>query len=238
LPSCGSSIDTISPAGQPELPAAERQFRDRAAGCAQAWQFGRETHALASGLDRGTAGDRYQVVVHVDPATLAPDGASASDAEPPQAVVELESGGTCVSAETAQRIACDASVVVMRHGPHGSVLDVGRKRRTAPPPIRRALAARDRHCQFPGCTARPCDAHHLQPWALGGRTSLNGLILLCRRHHTAVHEGGLAIQRGRDGTVTVVWPDGRRLDSTPPLRTLVEIGLPAWPPKHTPRQRW
>jgi hypothetical protein len=128
-------------------------------------------------------------------------------------------------------------VVVMRHGPHGSVLDVGRKRRTAPPPIRRALAARDRHCQFPGCTARPCDAHHLQPWALGGRTSLNGLILLCRRHHTAVHEGGLAIQRGRDGTVTVVWPDGRRLDSTPPLRTLVEIGLPAWPPMHPAGQR-
>ena len=105
----------------------------------------------------------------------------------------------------------------MQHAADGSVLDVGRKRRTVPTAIPRALAARDRHCQFPGCTARRCDAHHLQPWMLGGRTSLEGLMLLCRRHHTAVHEGGLTIRRAHDGTVAVVWPDGRRLDATPPV---------------------
>jgi hypothetical protein len=173
--------------------------------------------ALAGDLDRGTAGDRYQVVVHVDAATLATEHDDTPADDPPQSVVELDSGPVCVSAETAQRLACDASVVVMRHGTDGSVLDVGRKQRTAPAAIRRALAARDRHCQFPGCTARRCDAHHLQPWALGGGTSLDALLLLCRRHHTAVHEGGLRIRRARDGTVTVVWPGGRRLDSAPPV---------------------
>ena len=105
----------------------------------------------------------------------------------------------------------------MHHRPDGTVLDVGRKRRTPPAPIRRALAARDVHCQFPGCTARRCDAHHLHPWALGGRTSLDGLLLLCRRHHTAVHEGGFDIHRMPDGVITVFRPDGSRLDQIAPI---------------------
>jgi hypothetical protein len=54
------------------------------------------------------------------------------------------------SAETSRRLTCDASLVVMRHAPDGAVLDVGRKTRTIPQVIRRALLARDRHCQFPG----------------------------------------------------------------------------------------
>ncbi|MPZ17200.1 MAG: DUF222 domain-containing protein [Luteitalea sp.] len=123
--------------------------------------------ALASDLDRGTAGDRYQVVLHVDDDTLKADAGAtaeqvvASDAD--QAVLE-HVDGTHVSSETSRRMACDASTVVMRHGPDGTVLDVGRKRRSISPAIRRALAARDRHCQFPGCTARHCDAHHLHHW--------------------------------------------------------------------------
>ena len=62
---------------------------------------------------------------------------------------------------------------------------------------------------------RRCDAHHLQPWALGGHTSLEGLVLLCRRHHTAVHEGGFRIERARDGTVTIWRPDGTRIEAAP-----------------------
>ena len=95
------------------------------------------------------------------------------------------------------------------------MLDAGRKRRSPPAAIRRALAARDGRCQFPGCIARRCDAHHLQPWALGGHTSLEGLVLLCRRHHTAVHEGGFRIERARDGTVTIWRPDGTRIEAAP-----------------------
>ena len=209
--------------------------------------------ALAGGLDKGTAGDRYQVVVHVDADTLATsaedgepsaDGAataslnaSAADtaagdgggtdatrdaegrpaglyvpagtyrpgsaaagstdepspAEAPgaggatvvpaaaggQSALE-EAGGMHVSNETARRLACDAARVTMRHGPAGEVLSVGRRTRTISPALRRALAARDRHCRFPGCRATRCDGHHIRHWAHGGETALSNLVLLCR----------------------------------------------------------
>ncbi len=99
--------------------------------------------ALAADLDRGTPGDRYQVVVHVD------DGVLESDEATGQSVLE---DGQYVSAEGSRRMACDAATVVMRHGCDGTVLDVGRRTRTVPPALRRALTARDRRCRFPGCT--------------------------------------------------------------------------------------
>jgi len=52
--------------------------------------------ALSADLDRGTAGDRYQVVVHVDAVTA--DG-----------VIELGHSAQHVSAETSRRISCDAA---------------------------------------------------------------------------------------------------------------------------------
>ena len=115
--------------------------------------------ALDHGLDRGTTADRYQVVLHVE-------GAADSN----QAVLELADGGIHVSAETSRRLTCDASIVTMREGGDTSVLDVGRKTRTIPTPIRRALQARDQRCRFPGCSARRCDAHHVEHWADGGST--------------------------------------------------------------------
>ncbi|MPY88652.1 MAG: DUF222 domain-containing protein [Luteitalea sp.] len=92
--------------------------------------------ALARDLDRGTAGGRYQVVIHVDENTLKEDTrlAAGDPVEPDtgQAVLE-DAEGAYVAAETSRRIACDASTVVMRHAPDGAVLDVGRKRRTILP---------------------------------------------------------------------------------------------------------
>jgi hypothetical protein len=113
--------------------------------------------------------------------------------------VEVDHGVVDVSAETSRRVSCDASVVQMRHSADGTVLDVGRKTRTVPASIRRALQARDRRCRFPGCMARRCDAHHLEHWVDGGATGIDNLILLCRRHHRAVHEGGFRLIRHPDG---------------------------------------
>ena len=165
--------------------------------------------ALAGGLDRGTAGDRYQVVVHADIGALAdepdvpagtsetaaaesepsggaqhvpggtPAAAHASSAACSQTVLD-EAGGIHVSAATARRLACDAATLTMHHGPGGEILDVGRKTRTISPALRRALAARDRQCRFPGCQNRRSDAHHVRHWADGGATSLDNLVLLCR----------------------------------------------------------
>ena len=129
--------------------------------------------------------------------------------------IEVDHGALYVSTETSQRLACDASLVHMRHDADGAVIDVGRKTRTIPPSIRRALAARDTSCRFPGCTSRRCDAHHVDHWCDGGATSLDNLVLLCRRHHRAVHEGGFAVTRGFDGVLTFLRPGGAPLQVAP-----------------------
>ena len=185
--------------------------------------------ALAAKLDAGTAGDRYQVVVHVDPETLKDDvsaetqtevggrdGSACSGASPGagQAALE-EAGGIRVSAETSRRIACDAGKVVMRHDAEGNVLDVGRKTRTIPPALRRALASRDQRCRFPGCEARRCDAHHVEHWADGGATKLDNLVLLCRRHHRAVHEEGFGLTLDAEGQPQFTQPGGAPLPAVP-----------------------
>lgn len=88
------------------------------------------------------------------------------------------------------------------HRPHGltrqcaHVHCVARRSRTATRDQRAALAARDRHCRFPGCRvdASRCRAHHVQHWSQRGATCLSNLILLCARHHALVHEGRWTIR--------------------------------------------
>src|SRR5262245_58721663 len=135
--------------------------------------------ALQHGLDPGAPGDRYQVVVHVDAAVLA---------DPAHDGQSLLEDGVHVSAETSQRLACDASRVVMRHDAEGRVLEVGTRTCTISPALRRALQHRDRGCRFPGCGVRFGQGHHIRHWAQGGPTTLSNLTLICRRHHRAVHE--------------------------------------------------
>ena len=142
--------------------------------------------ALAGGLDPGTAGERYQVVVHVDAPVLA---------NPGEQGVSCLSDGRHVPAGTCRRVACDAATVVMTHGANGAVLDVGRRTRTISPALRRALVKRDGGCRFPGCGQSRCDAHHLEHWADGGETSLDNTLLLCRFHHRLVHEEGFQLHR-------------------------------------------
>jgi len=147
------------------------------------------------------------VVVHVDAQVLAdPD-------HPGQSVLE---GGTHVSAETSQRLACDASWVVMRHDDEGRLVEIGARTRTIPPALRRALHHRDQGCRFPGCGLRFTQGHHLRHWAHGGPTTLSNLALLCRRHHRAVHEEGYQVARGPDGALQFRRPDGRPLPEVPP----------------------
>jgi Domain of unknown function (DUF222)/HNH endonuclease len=164
--------------------------------------------ALAADLDPGTRGDRYQVVVHVDAGVLAPGGEGGSS---------WLADGSHVSAETSRRLACDSARVVMRHAADGRVLDVGRRTRAISPALRRALEHRDGGCRFPGCSSRLCDAHHVEPWAAGGATSLANTALLCRRHHRAVHEEGFSMELALDGEARFYRPDGRPLPEAPAL---------------------
>ena len=87
--------------------------------------------------------------------------------------------------------------------------------RTIPPHIRRALEERDRGCRFPGCGCQFTEAHHVKHWADGGETSLRNTLLLCRRHHRAVHEGRVKVSVNSDGTVLFFTPKGRMLVDAP-----------------------
>ena len=156
--------------------------------------------------------DRYQVVVHVDKVVLE---------DPNQLGQSVVEDGTYVSAETSPRIACDASKVVMTHDEDGTVLDVGRKTRTVPPAIRRALTHRDRTCRFPGCGLKYCDAHHIEHWANGGETKLDNLVLLCRRHHRSVHEEGFRVEFPPNSEPMFYRPNGRLLPPVPPSPKVV-----------------
>ncbi len=163
--------------------------------------------ALHHGIDPGAPAERYQVVVHVDAPVLA-------DSEAPgQSVLE---DGTRVPAGTSQRLACDASRVVMQHSRDGRVVEVSARTRTIPPALRRALHHRDGGCRFPGCGVRFGQGHHIRHWAHGGPTTLSNLALLCRRHHRAVHEEGYQVDRQADGELRFRCPDGRLLPDVPP----------------------
>ncbi|MEZ4416009.1 MAG: DUF222 domain-containing protein [Gemmatimonadota bacterium] len=206
--------------------------------------------ALAAGLDQegggpeapvsGTRAERYQVVLHVEANTLTEnvepgmseleDGTRvAADREDVSAETSELLSAPKECARTSRRIACDASVVQITKSSTGNsagqVLDVGRKTRTIPPAIRRALEARDRGCRFPGCGRRFTDAHHVQHWADGGGTSVGNLILTCPQHHRLLHEGGFRVELAADGKATFYGPTGKPVPNVPPLkrRTAAEV---------------
>ena len=54
-----------------------------------------------------------------------------------------------VTAETSRRIACDTSISRLLENAKGEPISIGRKSRVIPPPMRRALQARDKGCRFP-----------------------------------------------------------------------------------------
>jgi len=187
-----------------EPPTLEQQDADALALLAET--------ALHDGVDPGAAGDRYQVVVHVDAPPLAdPD-------QPGQSVLEE---GTSVSAETSRRLACDASRVVMQHAADGRVVEVAAKTRTIPPALRRALQHRDHGCRFPGCGVRFGQGHHIQHWANGGPTTLSNLVMLCLRHHRAVHEEGFQLERQPDGELQFRRPNGWVIPDVPAPPTIL-----------------
>ena len=162
--------------------------------------------ASLAGEPEGRSGaDRTQVVVQVEAETL--KGCAHGRCE--------LGDGVAIAPETARRLACDSSIVSIV-GSNGSPLSVGRKRRTIPPALRRALHARDRTCRFPGCeNTRFVDAHHLRHWARGGETKLDNLLLLCRHHHRLVHERGFAVQALPGGQIRFRRADGALIEHAP-----------------------
>jgi Domain of unknown function (DUF222)/HNH endonuclease len=185
--------------------------------------------------DRTSAQRRADALVDVAVAALKSEqlpllsgSATALDVVVPLA--ELQAGrGACLHADggflpgpALSRLACDTAVSRIVLGPGSVPLDVGRSVRLFSPHQRKALAARDGGCRFPGCSRPPrhTDVHHMVSWLHGGATDLANGLLLCRRHHRLVHEGGWGIRPDADGggTHAALWflgPRGQRLRGDP-----------------------
>ncbi len=108
-----------------------------------------------------------------------------------------ELNGVPVTPETVRRLTCDASIIPMVLGSDSEPLNIGRKTRTIPPAIRRAIEQIYDGCAWPGCDAPLswCDIHHKVHWADGGETSVHNCAPYCRKHHIVVHSDDVT---GRD----------------------------------------
>jgi hypothetical protein len=144
--------------------------------------------------------DRATVVVHVSAEALITRAGSG----------EVESGPG-LSIESVRRLGCDGRVEVVAQDSNGSIVGIGRARRTIPSWVSRSLNRRDQGCRFPGCHHRRwVHGHHIRFWSEGGPTDLDNLITLCPFHHRLLHEDGWRIEGDPNGQITWIRPDGRQ----------------------------
>ncbi len=168
------------PAQDPETGEELRDPRDHGA---RLWDALVTTahHALNTHLPPETHGTPARLLITLDHHTLTGDLDAAG--------VGTTADGTDLPPDTLRRLACDAEIIPAVLGSHGEVLDVGRLHRPVTPALWTALVLRDRHCTFPTCRRPPlmCHAHHIVHWAVGGKTDLDNLALLCGHHHRVIH---------------------------------------------------
>jgi hypothetical protein len=147
---------------------------------------------------------------------------------------ELASGGpgqlangTPVPAPTTEWLSCDSELHRIVMSGRSTVLDYGSSVRTISQALWAALVVRDRHCRHPGCDRPPpwCEAHHVVHFSKGGPTRLDNLVLGCARHHHLWHDQGWQLTLARDGTLTLVSPQGLVLTSSPSAYDLVGATL-------------
>ena len=103
--------------------------------------------------------------------------------------------GTPIPTSELVHLACDAQILPAVFNRASGDMAMGRSRRIATDAQRAALAFRDQGCV--GCAKSPiyCEAHHIIPWELGGRTDLNNLVLVCNRCHQHIHDDGWQVHR-------------------------------------------
>jgi len=131
--------------------------------------------------------------------TVFVDAKEASDSNGESGVM-LEAGPK-VGVQALQAILCDATTEVTVNGDDGIPMVYGRKSRTVPPALRRAVIRRDGGvCAADGCNSRyRLEAHHQTPWSEGGSTDPDDLIALCWfHHHIVIHQRGFQIYRHPD----------------------------------------
>jgi len=138
--------------------------------------------------------------------------------DPEASEVASASHGGQLSPAAVSRLLCDANLRRLLTRGDSEVLDLGRSRRAWSVAQRAALNVRDGGCRAPGCD-RPVawtDGHHIVWWTNDGPTSVDNGILLCRRHHRMVHEGGWTVSLDTaTGLATFRSPMGREVVTRP-----------------------
>ncbi|MBK7538273.1 MAG: HNH endonuclease [Myxococcales bacterium] len=183
------------------------------------------TDSATSTADPATADISSTTDVAIAPVSFTDRGASL----PVALTVETD---LALSPQATRRLACDCGLVVASVAAatttDATPLSIGRKTRTIPAALKRALLLRDRTCRFPGCDHRLfLEGHHLQHWADGGETNLDNLALLCSLHHAYVHERGYRITQSATGALAFEDPQGRAVVPLPPRPAPPLLGWPA-----------
>jgi hypothetical protein len=144
-----------------------------------------------------------------------PDGAakkSGSAEMPPPRPAGRIVGGPGLPRRVLERLLCSGRVRTAVLGRGGRPLDLGRNNRVVSQRVFAALLLRDGGCGHPGCDSRiGLEAHHVKHWLHGGRTVMDNLVLLCRRHHHALHDERFDIVALGQGRFRFRRPDGRTL---------------------------
>ncbi len=140
---------------------------------------------------------------------------------------ELDWSGT-VGIEAARMLVCDAVThPIVTEGGTWNPVAIVESQRTASATLWRYLRARDRGCRFPGCDVPAiwCDAHHIDWWSHGGRTSNNNCVLLCRHHHRLAHREAhpWVITGDPEADLTFTSPAGRPYASPVPGRLAIDL---------------
>jgi hypothetical protein len=149
--------------------------------------------SLSGGVLPDHGGDRPTVMVTIDYGTIRNQLGDATGI----GTLNGPFGPIPITPQTARRLACDADIIPALLATDGTILDLGRSTRTWSTAQRRAARLRDGGCVFPKCRAslNQCDLHHLDFYALGGRTDHDNSAHLCQFHHWLVHHKDWQIWR-------------------------------------------
>ena len=112
-------------------------------------------------------------------------------------LAEIDGSLSTIPADVARRMAADAHIIPAVLGGPSEVLDWGYRRRLFSQAQRLALAERDGGCAWGDCNRPPSytQAHHIRWWkAHAGPTDLANGVLLCSKHHHAIHDHGWSVE--------------------------------------------
>ena len=116
-----------------------------------------------------------------------------------------------LSATAIQKLVAASGYATMVEGDNGEILFLTKHNRLFTWQQIRALLVRDGGCVWPGCgaTAGQCEAHHVEPWAHGGPTTVDNGVLLCPYHHRMLPESGFTMRmiRGKPHLLAPPWID-------------------------------